>query len=393
MTDFDGKTLTTPRSAANAEGREIKKRGVLLGAVGYIMLLAALTVYRHAGIAEASWTSLGWLLLGTAVEVGVLWWIPHAGRDEALSWDPDYIYLPLVGAALVLGAYLVVVPEARDILLVAWFVALFFGAGLIGFRGVMYLGTLMMAMYLGAVGLHAAHGASIEPVKEITRVGLLVGVHGFSGLVFRRLRRSREEKRMLRKELEREAVTDPLTGLYNRRFLMERLHSEIGGLERYGGVCSVVMLDLDHYKQLNDAHGHAAGDEVLVRVARLCEEKAREADVVARYGGEEFAFVLPDTSWREAREMAGRLRGAIESTPFRGEEVLPEDRLTASLGIAGYPEHSDSADGLIRKADEALYGAKRAGRNGVRVADSRREASGQDAEGTGRYTVPSATGR
>lgn len=368
MNHRESRFPATGRTLHPAERREIKERGVLLSGLGFVLLLAALVVYRSAGVTDAPWRMIALLAGATALEVGLLWWIARAGWDDATSWDPDYIYVPLIGAALLLGGYLLVVPEARDVLLVAWFVALLFGAGLLGLRGVMYLGTIMTLIYVGTLGLHARQGGAIEPAREAIRIGLLVAVHGFAGLVFRRLRRSREEKRALRKELEREAVTDPLTGLYNRRFLMERLRSEVESLERYGGVCSVIMLDLDHFKRYNDSHGHVAGDEVLEKLAWVCLNEARDADVVARYGGEEFTLVLPDTPWKEGIEAVERLRRAVEEASFEGADVLPRGRLTVSLGVAGYPDHAQTADGLIQMADRALYRAKEAGRNCVRSA-------------------------
>lgn len=368
MNHRESRFPATGRTLHPAERREIKERGVLLSGLGFVLLLAALVVYRSAGVTDAPWRMIALLGGATALEVGLLWWIARAGWDEATSWDPDFIYVPLIGAALLLGGYLLVVPEARDVLLVAWFVALLFGAGLLGLRGVMYLGTIMTLIYVGTLGLHARQGGAIEPAREAIRIGLLVAVHGFAGLVFRRLRRSREEKRALRKELEREAVTDPLTGLYNRRFLMERLRSEVESLERYGGVCSVIMLDLDHFKRYNDSHGHVAGDEVLEKLAWVCLNEARDADVVARYGGEEFTLVLPDTPWKEGIEAVERLRRAVEEASFEGADVLPRGRLTVSLGVAGYPDHAQTADGLIQMADRALYRAKEAGRNCVRSA-------------------------
>lgn len=368
MNHRESRFPATGRTLHPAERREIKERGVLLSGLGFVLLLAALVVYRSAGVTDAPWRMIALLGGATALEVGLLWWIARAGWDDATSWDPDFIYVPLIGAALLLGGYLLVVPEARDVLLVAWFVALLFGAGLLGLRGVMYLGTIMTLIYVGTLGLHARQGGAIEPAREAIRIGLLVAVHGFAGLVFRRLRRSREEKRALRKELEREAVTDPLTGLYNRRFLMERLRSEVESLERYGGVCSVIMLDLDHFKRYNDSHGHVAGDEVLEKLAWVCLNEARDADVVARYGGEEFTLVLPDTPWKEGIEAVERLRRAVEEASFEGADVLPRGRLTVSLGVAGYPDHAQTADGLIQMADRALYRAKEAGRNCVRSA-------------------------
>ena len=367
MNEHSPRLLGARRTLSAPEKRDIKKRGVLLSGLGFLLLLAVLVVYRYAGITGVPWRRIAWAGAGTAGEVGLLWWIVHAGWDERLSWDPDFIYVPLGGAVLLLGGYLLAVPEARDVVLVAWFVALLFGAGLLRLRGVMYLGTLMTVIYVGIVALHAHGGVTVEPAREAIRIGLLVGMHGFAGLVFRRLRRSREEKRGLRRELHREAVTDPLTGLYNRRFLMERLRSEVDSLDRYGGACSVIMLDLDYFKRYNDTYGHVAGDEVLEQLAEVCRTEARDADVVARYGGEEFTVVLPDTSWREALDAAERIRKAVESAAFEDEQVLPRGRLTVSLGVAGYPEHAETADRLIQMADRALYRAKEAGRNCVRV--------------------------
>jgi len=367
MKDQSRQLIGARRSLPGGEKRDIKKRGVLLSGLGFLLLLTVLVVYRYAGITGTPWRRIVWVGAGTAAEVGLLWWIVHAGWDERLSWDPDFIHVPLGGAALLLGGFLLAVPEARDVVLVAWFVALLFGAGLLRLRGVMYLGTLMTVIYVGIVALHAHHGVTVEPAREGIRIGLLVGIHAFAGLVFRRLRRSREEKRDLRRQLHREAVTDPLTGLYNRRFLMERLRSEVDSLDRYGGVCSVIMLDLDYFKRYNDTYGHVAGDEVLGELADVCRREARDADVVARYGGEEFTVVLPDTAWREAVEAAERIRQAVESTAFEHEQVLPRGSLTVSLGVAGYPEHAGTADRLIQMADRALYRAKEAGRNCVRV--------------------------
>lgn len=366
-------TPTTPWSPPSdgtltPEGkRALKERGVLLSGVGYGVLLLALVAYRTWGITDASWTSIGLLGLATTAKVGGLWAVVRGGVAERLSWDPDFIYLPLGASALLLGAILTVVPAAREVVLVAWFVALLFGAGLISLRGVMTLGALLTTVYVVSVILTARQGESLMVPREATLAGLLLAVHGFAGLVFRRLRRTRQEKRRLRETLEREAVTDPLTGLHNRRFLKEKLEAEVERVDRYGGVCTVAMLDLDHFKQYNDAHGHVAGDEVLRKLAQLCQDEARGADIAARYGGEEFTLVFPNTPWQEGVEATERLRERVEATDFEGEEVMPTGELTVSLGVAGYPEHAETADELIQVADRALYRAKEAGRNRVQA--------------------------
>lgn len=390
---MNDRLASLPRTRPGLEPEEkaaIKERGVLLSGLGYLIILGTLVVYRITGVTDAAWPALGWVSAATAVEVALLWAAVHLGWERSLEWDPDFIYLPLAGTALLLGLYLYVVPEARDVMLVAWFVALLFGAGMLGLRGLLGLGALVTGLYGAAVYVHASQGGPVDVPREATRVGLLVAMHGFAGLVFSRLRRSREEKRRLREDLEREAVTDPLTGLHNRRFLMEKLRSEVERLERYGGTTSVVMLDLDYFKRYNDAHGHVAGDRVLAQLARICQEEARGADVVARYGGEEFTLVLPRTPWREARRAAERLRRVIVSASFEGEEVLPGGELTVSLGVAGYPEHAESADQLIQVADRALYRAKERGRNRVCVPG---EAEPSPASQSPSGSSPGAEGR
>jgi diguanylate cyclase (GGDEF)-like protein len=122
------------------------------------------------------------------------------------------------------------------------------------------------------------------------------------------------------------------------------------------------MLDLDHFKRINDAHGHQAGDFVLVAVAALLRNQTRSSDIVCRYGGEEFALVLPEASLENVRLRAEHIREAIRRLNLRHENA-PLGGITASLGIALFPHHADSPDSLIRAADEALYEAKNAGRD------------------------------
>lgn len=188
-----------------------------------------------------------------------------------------------------------------------------------------------------------------------------------------RLRQGRQEldamNERLRKqneELERLSTSDALTGLYNRRYLTQRLSEELVRSYRHKGAFSVLMADVDEFKKYNDAFGHPAGDEVLKKVANILLNSTRSVDCTARYGGEEFAVLLTGTSGEVAHEVAERIRARVEAHEFAGR------RITLSIGIAEFPENGQTADEVISHADEALYAAKRGGRNRVVRAGSKK---------------------
>lgn len=164
------------------------------------------------------------------------------------------------------------------------------------------------------------------------------------------------------------ALTDGLTGLYNHRHFHERLALEVERSQRSGLPLSLVMLDVDRFKQLNDAYGHPAGDEVLRRLARVLSETRRANDIVARYGGEEFSIILVDTANITAGKVAERIRERIAAHDFSDAAAIAgkgPNRLavTVSLGVATYPDAGADAGALVRAADSALYAAKHAGRD------------------------------
>ena len=170
----------------------------------------------------------------------------------------------------------------------------------------------------------------------------------------------------LHQEAQRLSVTDGLTGLGNYRFFQQTLAREVDRAARFGRPLSLLMLDLDRFKQVNDAHGHQVGDTVLVQVADRIREEVREVDEVARYGGEEFVVVLPETGEEGAEHLAERVCERIRSRPLyspAGDLVV-----TVSIGVAVYPEHGDSPASLVRAADQALYAAKDDGRDRWRLA-------------------------
>ena len=166
-----------------------------------------------------------------------------------------------------------------------------------------------------------------------------------------------------RAELEALSTHDGLTGLYNHREFHRRLTQEVARFRRYGRPFSLVMLDLDHFKAVNDRYGHQAGDEVLRAIAVLLRAHVRPTEQVARYGGEEFMVLLPETGDRGALVAAERIRGAVAAHPVAigGRDIS----VTVSIGVASFPENGESAETLIAAADQAMYAAKHAGRNRV----------------------------
>jgi diguanylate cyclase (GGDEF)-like protein len=177
------------------------------------------------------------------------------------------------------------------------------------------------------------------------------------------MQRSSNQEQLVR--LERLSITDPLTELYNRRFLERRMQEEINRSVRNELPLAVLMIDLDHFKTYNDLCGHVAGDTVLQKVATILCLSVRDMDVVTRYGGEEFCILLPGTSPKEAAFVANRIRHDIQREQIHGAARLPFGRLTASIGIASFPEDASTSTTLVNAADIALYAAKSGGRNQV----------------------------
>ncbi len=211
--------------------------------------------------------------------------------------------------------------------------------------------------------------------------GLPIGIFTISGLEEEQI----ENLSILSKQLALEvkkinlyekirelAITDGLTGIYVRRYLLERLNEEIPRARRHNLKLSILMIDLDHFKECNDAYGHLVGDIVLKDIAKIMKEHIRQVDLVGRYGGEEFVIALPDTDKSSAAHVADRIRQSVERHKFKAyDEIIA---ITISVGVATCPEDGDEVAELIDRADQALYKAKAEGRNKV-VFLSREEIS------------------
>jgi len=167
----------------------------------------------------------------------------------------------------------------------------------------------------------------------------------------------------LQAEMHEQALHDPLTGLHNRRYLDETLAREITRAGRENDPISIIMIDIDHFKTINDTYGHSVGDKFLVEIANLMKNHARGSDIVCRFGGEEFLLVLPGTDINSAVKRAEEIR--IRCAELILQHAGKDLNLTMSFGVASYPEHGQAADELIIKADNAMYRSKQAGRNRV----------------------------
>ncbi len=177
-----------------------------------------------------------------------------------------------------------------------------------------------------------------------------------------------EELRAANERLEKLSLTDPLTGLFNRRYLDQLLALEVTRQRRHKRPFSLLMIDVDHFKNYNDAHGHPRGDDVLRTIGKLLSSSLRGSDIVARVGGEEFVAVLLDVELPVAATAAEKVRAAIEAYDFPHATEQPLGRVTVSLGLASWPKHGETADEVLEAADRALYASKAAGRNRVTAA-------------------------
>jgi diguanylate cyclase (GGDEF)-like protein len=237
---------------------------------------------------------------------------------------------------------------------------------------------------VSATSQHCPYGGLPRPIGSVAILPIISGDHAIGALVVEGRERGSVGQHEARnigllaavargpleivweiEEVTRRARTDSLTGLANRRHFDEALRRVISETDRFGGTCSLIMVDLDHFKDVNDRLGHDAGDTVLRHVSMVLCEAVRTVDLCARYGGEEIAILLPQTSQLGAVELADRLRETLESRPaMRDGEPI---RVTASFGVATYPTPVPYGDWLLLAADKALYEAKASGRNCVRV--------------------------
>jgi diguanylate cyclase (GGDEF)-like protein len=318
--------------------------GAMLVAGGGLSVVLSFTVPGYANGQPAA--VLGVSSAAMAIG-GLCLWRPHRTPHWALP-----LLAPLGTLLISLAAWLTRSPADGSELLYMWpalYTAYFFRVR-VAFANVALIGLVYTPIAIGVLGYS----------RGLTPSAYLLGTSVVTLLIVASLRR---QLNSLLAASVREARTDRLTGLANRRGWDEDIAREITYHRREGGRLSLLMIDLDHFKQLNDAHGHAAGDVALAGVARELRDGARQSDVLARLGGEEFGLLLPGCGTAEATLVAEELRRAIEMASQSWATPV-----TVSIGVATMPEHATSAEGLAHTADLALYAAKRAGRNRVMAA-------------------------
>lgn len=200
------------------------------------------------------------------------------------------------------------------------------------------------------------------PVGSVYGLSMLLLASGVSIFIYHVLGRTLIQFGAEKRAMEHLAVIDHLTGVANRRGLHNKLTEELARAQRYGGRFSVLLLDLDHFKRINDQHGHQIGDQVLIEFVKVLEEECREADMMGRWGGEEFLAILPQTGAQKSAEVASRIRKAVAKHEFHDAFDV-----TVSIGVAEC-HAGEPIERLIARADEALYKAKERGRNRVKIA-------------------------
>lgn len=345
----------------------------LVGLLGGLVLILGMGLAGYAELNLGAWSAAA---VATAASFGGLALVARLGWHRRIPGDPQFIYIPMLCTLLLLGLYMYAAPQVRLVPIIGWFVAILFLAGTAGLRQVVVLGLGMGIVHMGVAWLLWAEGHEVSLGLEAGIGAIVVLMSFYAGLVLERLRKERIETTELRHRLNELAMTDALTELANRRHFEQVLRAELDRVRRHGGTCSVAMLDVDFFKHYNDAVGHMAGDRLLRELAAVMRREVRLHDMVARYGGEEFSVILVHAGKEEAYRIIDRLRKVVEEYPFRQRDIQPTGRITVSGGIATCPEDAITYNDLMGKADEALYGAKRSGRNQVRVAGALTDATG-----------------
>lgn len=342
--------------------------GLILG-IGGLGEVAQLVYPEELMGAAISWRLYVCLILGLVV-------VPVSVFDRAKRWINVLFGVAYVLVSLVSGYYLSLLrePHAGATFLIylfpLWSIAM--PARLLP-RTLVTSFTLLLlpGMYLALGWEPALLGFVAIILVSMIALSVVLGHRVFYRLNRRNFFDGRDLKRK-RQQVEYLAIHDQLTGLYNRGEFESRLEEEFYRSERYDNPLSLLMIDLDHFKKINDTHGHAAGDDVLRTIGtilnRAASDSVRRSDVPGRYGGEEFCLLLPETRPDGARKVAERIRERLKEEEFRtGDETF---RVTCSIGISDRRPELESPESLVNEADEALYEAKDGGRDRVVLHES-----------------------
>lgn len=368
-----------PRDDPNLRRR---LRRQLMGLGSYLMFLLPLAYSVHAGWMRFGWQGLAWFVAAAVVLNAIFFVAIRSGWSQRFH-DPG-LTLPQIAAAMGLALGLIHFSgEARSVLLMLFFAALFFGVFGLRRRQFLLLGTAAVAGYGLLVSWEFQRVPADDPawrlelLRLLTLAMIMVWMALLGGYVARLrgdLKRRNAELAEAMSRLRTLVAHDELTGAFNRRHLLDILHREKERADRFGHVFSVCIIDLDHFKRINDSHGHGAGDDVLRGFTERMLASARKIDwlgrqdvdtTFGRYGGEEFLLVMPHTPLAGARVCVERIRDRVVAAPF--DTMAGPLQANFSAGVAEHRPGESIAETLSR-ADEALYLAKTRGRGRTEAA-------------------------
>jgi diguanylate cyclase (GGDEF)-like protein len=352
-------------SLTRDESQALRMRRYLMGAGTSLLLCFTLLMLAFFG--RLPWAVASEGTLGVVALVVLFYVVFRSGLNLRFA-DPS-LTTEQLGAALMLLAFLMThAGPARGLLMLFYPMAMLFGVLRLNGRRLMSLALLTLAAHGTMLALLMARQPQLDRAALFAEFAVLAVVlpwfaamGGYVNRLRTRLSDSHHDLKRAFDRIEQLAVRDALTGSYNRRFLMEGLAAERSRAERLGTVFSLCLLDVDHFKAINDELGHSAGDAVLKELPALAAAGLRGIDVFGRFGGEEFLLILPGTLLEGARAAAERVRRAIEAARFPG---LGERPVTVTIGVAEYARREDIA-ALLARADRALYAGKASGRNRV----------------------------
>lgn len=355
----------------------LRLRRVMLGLLSYLMFLVPMCIAVHAGSSTVGWLGVA-VFTGLALSINLLALVAIASGWSKRFADPSLLVPQLVAAILLaLGMIHYFQGEARSVLLLLFVAVFFFGLFGLDTRRYLLLTTCTAVGYtaLSTWELVVSGAARHAWLMEALRLSALMVITiwmsfigGYFALIRKKLAGQRDALERANSKLRELSIRDELTGLHNRRHLTDRLEQESERSRRYGHRFSVAMIDIDHFKKINDSQGHSVGDEILVNFARILRQQARFVDhlgqapdrTLGRFGGEEFLIILPGTSLEGAVICLERMREAVTRAPIETSAGPLSVSFSAGLAAQGPDE---TAEALLQRADEALYRAKEAGRN------------------------------
>lgn len=343
----------------------LRIRRFFIAFAAYILCVSLAYASYLAGFSE--WQAIfGLMILTPSINI-TLYILFRTGLNLRMA-DPSLTLVQMCAAILVVMYGVFFSNESRGILLLANVVVLLFGIFRLNTRGFLYVSVFTLLTYGGTIALlHRFRpqviNLHVEYLQWVVLAMVLAAfsvIGGYISSLRQNLSKSQAELMASISVIREMSIRDELTGVFNRRHLMERLEDETNRASRGGTLFSVVMLDIDDFKKVNDTHGHLMGDQVLRKVTQNISDVLRKTDFCGRYGGEEFLIVLTQTDINGAMLYAERVRKRIEQQVF--PELGSDFKITASLGLAEYRIRED-VEQIIGRADEALYRAKKRGRN------------------------------